>query len=246
MEELQILADMGVDKFCMFDETFLIAPHAQKICREIVQQGLNQKLWWYCNGKLDIVTEEVVALAAEAGCKDISFGIETADPRLLNAVKKRSQIDRIKEIWSWQDKYDVRFFASFVIGLPGENEDSVALTKKLIRDLRIESAFFSLFTPYPCTVAYEEASQLGHIEVEGFEAYDQFDPNAPVMQTEAFSRAELRKIQREYYRLLFKNRAYLFLADFYHHPCRNLKRLPEAVGAVRRYLARYRDPVYLR
>ena len=246
MEELQILADMGVDKFCMFDETFLIAPHAQKVCREIVQQGLNEKLWWYCNGKLDIVTEEMVALAAEAGCKDISFGIETADPRLLNAAKKRSQIDRIKEIWSWQDKYDVRFFASFVIGLPGENEDSVALTKKLIRDLRIESAFFSLFTPYPCTVAYEEASQLGHIEVEGFEAYDQFDPNAPVMQTEAFSRAELRKIQREYYRLLFKNRAYLFLADFYHHPCRNLKRLPEAVGAVRRYLARYRDPIYLR
>jgi radical SAM superfamily enzyme YgiQ (UPF0313 family) len=246
MEELQILADMGVDKFCMFDETFLISPHAQKVCREMVQQGLHEKLWWYCNGKLDIVTEELVALAAEAGCKDISFGIETADPRLLNAAKKRCQIDRIKEIWSWQEKYEVRFFASFVIGLPGENEESVALTKKLIRELRIESAFFSLFTPYPCTVAYEEACQLGYIEGEGFEAYDQFDPRAPVMGTEAFSRAELRRIQKDYYRLLFKNRAYNFLKGFYHHPGQNVKRLPEAVRVARKYLELYRDPTYVR
>ena len=246
VEELEVLADMGVDKFCMFDETFLIPPHAQEVCQEIVQRGLNKKLWWYCNGKLDIVTEEMVALAAEAGCNEISFGIETADPRLLNAARKRSQIDRIKEIWSWQDKYGVRFCASFVIGLPGENEESVALTKRLIRDLRIEAAFFSLFTPYPCTVAYEEACQLGKIEVEGFEAYDQFDPRAPVMQTEAFNRIELRKIQKEYYRLLFKNRAYMFLKGFYHHPGQNLRRLPDVVRAIRKYIALYRDPIYLR
>jgi radical SAM superfamily enzyme YgiQ (UPF0313 family) len=246
VDELEVLVDMGLDKFCMFDETFLIPPHSKKVCQEIVRRGLHKKLWWFCNGKLDIVTEEMVAMASEAGCRDISFGIETGDPRLLKEAQKCSGIDRIKEIWSWQEKYGVRFFASFVIGLPGENDESVALTKRLIRELRIESAFFSLFTPYPCTTAYDEACQLGSIEVEGFDAYDQFDPRAPVMRTEAFSRDELRGIQKEYYRMLFKNRASIFLEGFCRHPWQYARKLPKAVGAVRKYIDLYRDPIYLR
>ncbi|GAB4257041.1 MAG: hypothetical protein Kow0092_03560 [Deferrisomatales bacterium] len=245
-DELEALADRGGDKFGMFDETFLLSPHAEEVCREILGRGLEKRLWWYCNGKLDAVTEELVELAARAGCRDISFGVETADARLLDAAGKRSRIDRVREVWSWQERYGVAFFASFVVGLPGEDAASVALTKRLIRELGIQSAFFSLFTPYPCTVAYPEAAASPWLEERDFEAFDQFSPRAPVMRTEAFSRQELREIQQEYYRLLFRNRVRGYLKGFVRHPGRHLRELPRALRAGWRHLALYGDPTFVR
>ncbi len=45
-------------------------------------------LTWVCNARVDMVDEEVLNLMAKAGCRQISYGIETGNQEIMYRLKK--------------------------------------------------------------------------------------------------------------------------------------------------------------
>jgi radical SAM superfamily enzyme YgiQ (UPF0313 family) len=84
---------------------------------------------WSCYARLTSrMDQELLAKIAQAGCRRIYFGFESASQRILKLMRKGTQIARVPEILRacWASGISPHLF-SFV-GFPGETREEAALT----------------------------------------------------------------------------------------------------------------------
>jgi len=90
----------------------------------------NEKMVWWGEGRIDTIDkykDESLTLMREAGCKMIFFGAETGNDKVLKQMDKGGtqtgeQIIKFAERIA---KFDIIPEYSFVLGLPGKNEEEV-------------------------------------------------------------------------------------------------------------------------
>jgi len=112
------------------------------------------KLTWSCgNGiRADRFDEEMAKAMSEAGCRHISFGIESVVPEVLQAVKKGETIERIEKAIDIAKKYfGVGGF--FIIGLPNSSYEKDLASVRWAIKKRI-SAHFQYLVPFEGTEIY--------------------------------------------------------------------------------------------
>ena len=79
------------------DDTFTInKERTQKICRMLIEKGINKKIKWLCNARVNL-DYETMGLMKKAGCKLIIPGIENGTQEMLNNMKKGTTIKQIEE-----------------------------------------------------------------------------------------------------------------------------------------------------
>lgn len=125
-------------------------------------------LLWSCSGRTNIVArnEELVKLMRDSGCVLISYGFESGSQRILDSMKKMQTIEEMKKTVEISRKYGLPVPASFIIGMPGENDESCRETEDFcIRNkLNLDSLMFA--TPYPGTEIFDYALRTGRIDRE--------------------------------------------------------------------------------
>jgi radical SAM superfamily enzyme YgiQ (UPF0313 family) len=116
---------------------------------------------WMCYSRADHVDAELLKLMKSAGCFGISFGVETANQKSLDLIRKGLTVD--KNIDSVRLALDLGFHvtATYILGLPGEDEADVLNTIRLARRLATHIAHFFLPLPYPETELFEQCRQDG-------------------------------------------------------------------------------------
>ncbi|HDH53235.1 MAG TPA: radical SAM protein, partial [Nitrospirae bacterium] len=95
---------------------------------------------------------------AEAGCVQIDFGVERGSDEALRLLKKGITIRKIKDVFRLCDKYKIRTFANFLVNLPEEKEEDLDDIIDLMNELNPEIVSLNIFTPYPGTEIYSNAS----------------------------------------------------------------------------------------
>jgi len=90
---------------------------------------------------------------------------------------------------------------SFVVGLPGETDDTVAATIRYIKSIPVDSVQFSAAIPFPGTALHDEVKAAGHLESQDWDRYNGFDH--VVLRTDAMTAADieraLTKVRRRVY-----------------------------------------------
>jgi len=123
-------------------------------------------LLWSCTGRTNIVArdEQIVKLMRDSGCVLISYGFESGSQRILDSMKKKQTIAEMEKTVAISRKYGLPVPASFIIGMPGENEESCQETVDFcIRNkLNLDSLMFA--TPYPGTEIFDYALKTGRID----------------------------------------------------------------------------------
>jgi len=123
---------------------------------------------WSCTGRANIAAhdEEVVRLMRDSGCVLISYGFESGSQRMLDSMNKRQTISDMERTVEVSRKYGLPIPASFIIGMPGENDESCQETLDFcIRNkLPLDSLMFA--TPYPGTEIFDYALDTGRIDRE--------------------------------------------------------------------------------
>jgi p-methyltransferase len=61
----------------------------------------------------------------ESGCDGLYLGLESANDRVLQNMDKRARVLDYKQGIEVLKKYDIPLFAAFIIGFPGETEDTI-------------------------------------------------------------------------------------------------------------------------
>ncbi len=106
-----------------------------------------------------------------AGCRSIYYGVETGDADLLAAMNKKVTLEEIREVVgrTWEAK--IRPEASFLLGVPGETEETARRTIDFALELNPFLATFHVFVPFPGTLLEDRIGELPRLDLDDWDVY---------------------------------------------------------------------------
>ena len=148
----------GFNALLFVDDTFTYDPdRLNKICREIRSLEMVFRCWT----RADYVQEDTLKMMAASGCKEISFGIESGSQKLLDAMNKGTTVEQNKNALKWAKAAGIKTKAFLMIGIPGETEETVEETKRLIDETDPDEFILSTFTPIVGSYVWRHPEQFG-------------------------------------------------------------------------------------
>ncbi|OGN87270.1 MAG: hypothetical protein A2158_02660 [Chloroflexi bacterium RBG_13_46_14] len=195
------IANFGCEALTFADETLTVDfKWSKEFLNTMISKGLNNKIKWACETRVDTSSPELFHLMKEAGCYSVGFGFESADDNILKRAKKGFDVAQIKKAVAWTKEAGLICISSFIIGLPGDTEESVNKTIKLAQELDIYSITFPIAVPLPGTELREMA--LKHesglrILTNNWDDYGKQYPG--VMESNILSIDRLRELQKKAY-----------------------------------------------
>jgi radical SAM superfamily enzyme YgiQ (UPF0313 family) len=171
INEMQLVVEEYKPKEIYFDDDSftLNSQHVLGICKEI--KNCNLDVQWSCMGHAKI-NEKILREMVDSGCVGVKFGVETASPVIQDKIKKRLNLDEIKNFVKLAKKFKLRTHATYTIGLPGDTKETIKQTLKFAANLNTDSMQISIATPYPGTEFYNWCESNGYLITKDFSRYD--------------------------------------------------------------------------
>ncbi|MCB8968177.1 MAG: radical SAM protein [Ardenticatenaceae bacterium] len=155
MEEMWILKKLGMNNIHMYSDLFTVSrDQVMGLCKLMIEQNIGLK--WTCNSRVDYVDEEMLAMMGKAGCRLISWGIESGNEQILRHARKGAYPDKAARSLQWARNAGIMNWGYFIIGLPGETEETIQDTIKFSKSLPLDIALFHVAAPYPGTPFFFE------------------------------------------------------------------------------------------
>ena len=134
IDEMILLRDRyGRHEIAIVDDTFVLNRNrVRQFCEELINR--NVALTWGCFGRINLMSEELIALMAKAGCRSIFYGIDSGSPAILRETAKEIDRDTILPILEISAKYFDTIEASFIWGYPTETLSDFEQTLQLAAD----------------------------------------------------------------------------------------------------------------
>jgi anaerobic magnesium-protoporphyrin IX monomethyl ester cyclase len=160
VEEMWQLKKQGIHNIHMYADLFTInRDQVMELCKLMVDEKINIK--WTCNSRVDYVDEEMLNWMAKAGCRLISWGIESGNEAILKHARKGANPAKAKNALTWAKKAGIMNWGYFIIGLPGETEETIRQTIDFAKTLPLDIALFHVAAPYPGTPFFFEVVKEG-------------------------------------------------------------------------------------
>ena len=120
------------------DDTFTVdKKRVVEVCDEIQRRGL--KLVWSCNTRVDTLDYDTMKRMKEAGCRLLVVGYESGSQKVLDETRKGIKLEQSEEFARNTKKLGIKVFGCFMIGLKGDNRETIEETfrfaKKLYPDM---------------------------------------------------------------------------------------------------------------
>ena len=149
----------GYKHLVFIDDTFTLQ-HKRlfDLCDRIIVSGYG--ITWSVNSRTDTINEAVADKISQAGCRVVSFGIETGSELIQQKVGKHLDREQMKIAVSACRKAGIRVKTGWMIGLPGNYEEQM---KSLDLMLELEPDEISLhnFIPIPGTPYWHQPEKHG-------------------------------------------------------------------------------------
>lgn len=136
-----------------------------QFCQLLKKKKLD--LTWACHSRTDSVDPILLKRMKEAGCWQISFGIESGSQKVLDAINKRTTVKRNFQALEECKKAGLATKASVMVGSFGETRETLEETRKFITTAFLTDIHFTFFTPIPGTVASIIWKRYGKCPVSG-------------------------------------------------------------------------------
>jgi len=165
VEEFQYIADNfpDVKEVVIEDDTFTInKKRVVEICDLLIASGLNKRLRWLCNARVNLDYETMVKMK-QAGCHLIIPGIESGSQDILNNIRKGTRIEQVEQYIADARKAKLMVHACYMVGNRGETRETMQQTLDFALRLNTDTAQFYPLLPFPGTEAYAWAKENGYI-----------------------------------------------------------------------------------
>ena len=85
--------------------------------------------------RIDAVDEELLDLAARAGCVQIDYGVESGNPDTLKRIHKPHTVEMVRRVIPLTRRHGIRPVVFFILGFPWEDAAGDRRDAELMRDL---------------------------------------------------------------------------------------------------------------
>lgn len=169
-----LLSQFNVKKIFFHDDTFNLGiSRVKDICSEIMQRSV--RVEWGCSCRVSPVSEEMLAVMVEAGCRHICWGVESGSEEMLEKIDKKISLSQIKTAYELSKKFsDVMSTGAFtIVGSPGETENTVNETVRFLNSIPItDLPSTSVLYILPGTLLYDRLRKEGLIADMDWCRYD--------------------------------------------------------------------------
>lgn len=168
VDEFEYIAENfpDVKEVVIEDDTFTVnKKRVLEICNLLVSKGINKRLKWLCNARVNLDYETMCAMK-KAGCRLIIPGIESGSQQILDNIKKGTKVEQFYRYVSDAKRAGLLIHACYMVGNCGETKETMNETLKLALKLNTDTAQFFPLIPYPGTEAYTWAKSNGYIELD--------------------------------------------------------------------------------
>lgn len=169
VREIRLLKERyGLIYFSFRDDTFT-ADRARvlEICRLLEEEQLH--VLWNCQSRVTAVDEEMLAAMKRAGCECIQFGVESGSTAMLKALGKRILPADVERAAAAVRRVGINLSVYLITGIPGEGEDDLQQSVRLIGRIRPQDGQVSPLVYYPGTQLFAKAVRAGEVSAGLFE-----------------------------------------------------------------------------
>ena len=205
-ELIAVNRDYGTRHFYFVDDAMTMdRPRMQRICQRMIDEQLG--FTWNMMTRIDAVDEELLELAARAGCQQIDYGIESGDPETLKKNHKPHTVDMVRHVIPMTYRHGIKPIGFFILGFPWEDARATEATLQMMKELSpyivFQPAVGSILVPFPGTEIYDRYKDT--YDFSGWWISDDRSYDAPQPDTHPF-----------YQSVMYRMGAVLD-ADFFHY-----------------------------
>lgn len=193
VDELEYLNRLNFNQINIADDLFTAnKKHCTAVCDEIIKRGLNLK--WTSFARVDTISEKLLAKMKSAGCKAVSFGIESGNPGILKTIKKGITLTQVIKAVELCTRTGITAHGSFLLGLPGETPQTLQETLVFSQKLKDKGLVFGfhLLAPFPGTEVREKCAAYGLKILT--DDWSQYHANRAIVETATVDRQMLDDI----------------------------------------------------
>lgn len=168
---------------------------------ELERRGLHKKITWVTETRVDKVDKGLLQRMKDDGCRLIMYGIEFGSDEALSSTNKHAEVSQAVKAVRWTHEVGILTLGLYVIGMPGENKDSIRQTLRFARELGTDIAKFNIAVPLPGSVFFDETigQDLDAIDYDAFHSW--FNPWASgrelVWTPDGLDGRDIVRLQRE-------------------------------------------------
>jgi radical SAM superfamily enzyme YgiQ (UPF0313 family) len=179
-----------------------------ELCNEIIKNNI--KMPWSCETRVNLVDKELLQKMKEAGCYIISYGVESGDQIILNNLKKDITIEQVRNAFKLTKEVGILTVAYFMIGSPGDSNETVRKTINLAKELDADFAQFSICTPFPGSELFDNLIKSG-VRIQDWDKASYVTSKSkaePISLTNELSADELKKWYSKAYKEFYLRPSY--------------------------------------
>lgn len=168
----------------------------RKRTKELLEMMIEEDITprWTAQVRVDVTRDrEMMELFRKSNCLYVYVGIESVNPRSLEAYNKRITVEEIEEAIEVFHEYGIRVHGMFVLGCDEDTVDTVRATARFAKRNKIDTIQFMILTPLPGTRQHKEFVEQDRLLTTDWGLYDAhhvvFEPNnmtALELQVETF------------------------------------------------------------
>jgi radical SAM superfamily enzyme YgiQ (UPF0313 family) len=163
------------------DNFFVNKKRVEAICRAMLKEGI--KIRWHSDSRVDYFgryDSRFIELLKKSGLAELTFGIESGSPRVLDIIKKDITVKQVLAVNKKMAKHNIKCMYHFSFGFVGEKDSDVRQTMKLAHRLLKENRNAgiwppSIYTPYPGTTLFRESIKQGYQVPDRLEDFISFE-----------------------------------------------------------------------
>lgn len=207
-ETRECIKKFDIKNFRIVDSTFTLSrKRVIDFCRRVKELGIV----WACDARVDEVDRKLFAVMYDAGCRKISFGVESGSPRILELMRKGITVEQVERAFGFAHKAGLTTEAFFIIGShPTETKKDIEMSYSLAKKIKTLYPVFAINIPYPGTEVYKIFNEKKCITDRDWNNYAEYNiiPGVetgflsrqqlmPVIKTDSHTPEELWRLQKK-------------------------------------------------
>ncbi|MBN1274057.1 MAG: B12-binding domain-containing radical SAM protein [Candidatus Aminicenantes bacterium] len=155
-----------------YDDNFAAnKKRAKELLKAMIAE--NFKFKWTTQVRTDAAKdEELLKLMKKSGCHYLYLGLESVNPRSLEAMKKKQSLDDIIQAVKAIRRHRIHTHGMFVYGFDDDDWATVKKTVRFAKKIKLSSTQFMILTPLPGSKFFKEIVAQGRLLFKDWSLYD--------------------------------------------------------------------------
>jgi len=175
----------GKKIFVFGDNSFNVdLKRVEAFCDLLLQKNI--KILWSVSLRADIMTQEIAHKMKEAGCYNVSIGIESANNNILLKIGKATSIEKITAGIKMLKKAGIEIMSQYVIGNPYETLDTIKESIEYAKNSECDYTNFYTVLPFKGTPQWDYVLKHGTFFSKEIHDYHTINPRI-IFETPEFT-----------------------------------------------------------